>query len=68
MFHLLPETGFVRRPVVLAHIPFGTTTLYAEIKAGRFPAPVKLSARIAAWKAEEVREWIERQGRATEAA
>lgn len=60
---LLPETGFVRRPVVLAHVPFGPTKLHAEIRAGRFPAPVKFGERLAAWRAEDVRAWINAQGR-----
>ena len=59
----LPQTGFVRRPVVLAHIPFGPTKLYEEVKAGRFPKPVKLGERISAWRAEEIHAWIARQGR-----
>ena len=58
----LPQTGFVRRPVVLAHVPFGPTKLHEEIKAGRFPAPIKFGERLAAWRVEEVRAWIERQG------
>jgi predicted DNA-binding transcriptional regulator AlpA len=29
------------------------------VNAGKFPAPVKLSERITAWRVEEVREWIE---------
>lgn len=58
----LPSTGFVRRPVVLAHVPFGPTKLHEEIKAGRFPAPVKFGERLAAWRAEEVHQWIAAQG------
>lgn len=58
----LPPTGFVRRRVVLAHVPFGPTKLHEEIKAGRFPAPVKFGERMAAWRAEEVHRWIAAQG------
>lgn len=60
----LPQTGFVRRPVVLAHVPYGPTKLWSEVKAGRFPAPVKLSERVTAWRAEDVHAWIARQGQA----
>jgi len=59
----LPQTGFVRRPVVLAHVPFGPTKLHEEIKAGRFPAPVKFGERLAAWRAEEIHAWIQKQGK-----
>jgi prophage regulatory protein len=58
----LPPTGFIRKPVVLSLVPWGNTKLYAEIKAGRFPAPIKLSTRVAAWRIEEVHAWIAKQG------
>jgi predicted DNA-binding transcriptional regulator AlpA len=32
------------------------------VKGGKFPKPVKLSVQITAWKAEDVREWIDSQG------
>lgn len=55
----LPETGFVRQTQLLAGIlPFSAATLWRKVKAKTFPAPVKLSAGVTAWKAEEVREWI----------
>jgi prophage regulatory protein len=64
----LPPTGFIRKPVVLSLVPFGTTKLYEEIKHQRFPAPVKLSERVSAWRVEDVRAWIEEKGRAAEVA
>lgn len=54
----LPETGYVRMPVVLHHVPMGKSTIWAKIKTGEFPRPVKLSARVTAWRAEEIREYI----------
>jgi len=30
----------------------------AQVRMNKFPQPVKLSARITAWKVEEVRAWI----------
>lgn len=55
----LPDTGFVRLPTVLAHVPFSRAKLYAEIKAGKFPPQIKLSPRIAVWRAEDVRAWMD---------
>lgn len=60
----LPQTGFVRKPVVLAHVPYRATKLWVEIKAGRFPAPVKFSERLVAWRAEDVHAWIAAQNAA----
>jgi prophage regulatory protein len=53
-----PETGFVRLPDVLSVIPLGKTCWWEGVKSGRFPKPVKLSARCTAWKAEDIRELI----------
>ncbi|MDE1006523.1 MAG: AlpA family phage regulatory protein [Paraburkholderia fungorum] len=60
----IPETGFLRQPQVLKFVPFSATTLWRRCKAGAFPQPVKLSAGISAWRAEEVRAWITQQGTA----
>lgn len=57
----LPETGFIRLPRLLTLIPFSRSTLYLKVKQGTFPAPVKLSVRVAAWKVETIREYIEQQ-------
>jgi predicted DNA-binding transcriptional regulator AlpA len=54
----IPEIGFLRLPQVLRVIPLGKTCWWEGVKAGRFPQPVKLSARCTAWRAEEIRELI----------
>jgi predicted DNA-binding transcriptional regulator AlpA len=55
----LPATGFIRQsqliPVI---IPFSSSTLWRKVKAGTFPAPVKLSERVTAWPVESVRAWM----------
>lgn len=55
---ILPETGFVRQRVLLRFVPFSKSTLWRRVKAGDFPAPIRLSAGVTAWRAEEVRRWI----------
>jgi len=54
----IPETGFVRLSQVLHVIPLGKTCWWEGVKSGRFPKPVKLSARCTAWKAEDIRTLI----------
>ena len=56
----LPDTGFVRLPAVLRVIPLGKTCWWEGVRSGRFPKPVKLSARCTAWRAEDIRELIQR--------
>lgn len=58
----LPNTGFVRLPVVLKFFPVSKSTWWAGIKSGRFPQGHKLSERVTAWKVEDIRALIE-QGR-----
>ncbi|WP_245394865.1 helix-turn-helix transcriptional regulator [methanotrophic endosymbiont of Bathymodiolus puteoserpentis (Logatchev)] len=55
----LPNIGFVRTKTLLQFVPFSASTLSRKVKSGDFPAPVKLSEGISAFKVEEVREWIE---------
>ena len=58
----LPSTGFVRLPQVLAVYPVSRSKLYADIKAGKFPAPLKLSERVSAWKVETLLTFLEAVG------
>lgn len=51
----LPETGFMRLPEILAVFPVGKTTWWEGVKSGRYPKGVKLSARVTAWRAEDIR-------------
>ena len=55
---MIPEAGFFRLSQVLTVIPPGKTCWREGVKSGRFPKPVKLSARCVAWKAEEMHELI----------
>lgn len=61
----IPETGFLRQPQVLTFVPFSKSTLWRRVGTGTFPAPVKLSSRVTAWRAEDVRRWIAEQGTQT---
>lgn len=60
----LPSTGFVRLPQVLALFPVSRTAFYQGIKEGRFPAPVKLSERTAAWRVSDIRALLASYGEA----
>ena len=59
---VLPTIGFVRQAQLVPHIiPFSPATLWRKVKAGTFPAPVKLSAGVTAWRVEDVRAWMQAQ-------
>ena len=48
-----PRKGFP------ALIPVSASTWWAGVKAGRFPAPVRLAGNITAWRAEDIHRLID---------
>jgi predicted DNA-binding transcriptional regulator AlpA len=53
----LRKTGFMRQAQLLTGIlPFSAATHWGKVAAKTVPAPGKLSAELAVWKVEEVRE------------
>jgi prophage regulatory protein len=70
LFDALADTAFIResqlvqspkRPTAPAPLPFSAPTLWRKVKGGTFPAPVRLSERVTAWKVGDVRAWIAAQ-------
>ncbi len=71
--HQLPETGYLRLPQIIgdakakppipAIIPVSKSTWWAGVKTGRYPKPTKkLSARVTAWRVEDIRALIAQAG------
>ncbi len=58
----LPNTGFVRLPVILHHIPVSPSTWWARVKKGDYPQPLKLGKQTTVWRAEDIRALIKRIG------
>lgn len=56
---LLPETGFVRLPQILALIPISRSAWWEGIRQGKFPKGIKLGSRTTVWRAEAIRALIE---------
>ncbi|MEJ0023075.1 MAG: AlpA family phage regulatory protein [Alphaproteobacteria bacterium] len=48
---------FMRLPAVLRETALSRSSLYAEIKEGRFPSPVRISVRSVAWRSEDIDAW-----------
>jgi hypothetical protein len=69
---LLPETGFLRERQILGDkdparfrppiIPISKAAWWAGVASGRYPKPVKLSARVTAWRVEDIRRLIDQLG------
>ena len=48
----------IRAACVLKTINISKTHLYRLIKAGEFPQPIKLSARVVVWEEKAVDDWL----------
>ncbi|WP_367025172.1 AlpA family phage regulatory protein [Methylococcus sp. ANG] len=48
----------LRKPAVLDMTGMGATLLHEMVREGRFPRPIKLSARAVAWPESAVQAWI----------
>lgn len=66
----IPAAGFLRLHQIIPDkrrgtpglLPIGATTWWAGIRAGRYPAGVKLAPRVTAWRAEDIRKLVEEVG------
>jgi prophage regulatory protein len=52
---VLPDVGFVRLPQILSVLPIGKSSWWAGIRAGRYPAPIKLGPRTSVWRVEDIK-------------
>ena len=57
----LPTTGLKQNSEFLKFLPFRKTKLYAMVKSGQFPAPVKIGS-MTCWRMEDVHRWLSEQG------
>lgn len=62
-----PES-FLRIRQVCARCGMSRSSVYAAIKSGTFPRPVKIGARSSAWRSSEVEAWIAHRIAASKAA
>ena len=53
-----PNSALWTLPAVLAQVTLSRSHWLAGVKAGRYPAPVRLSARRVAWRAADIRALI----------
>lgn len=59
---VLPRQGMSRASQILPFLPFGSTTLWKWSKEGLFPAPIRISPTITAWRNADVLDWLAEQG------
>ena len=54
-FDSLPDSAFVRLPIVTALKGCSRVTIWRQVRDGLWPAPHKLGARMVGWRVAEVR-------------
>jgi predicted DNA-binding transcriptional regulator AlpA len=59
-FDDLPDLALIQiRPLVnYGVLPYSATTIWRKCRIGEFPAPIKISAGITAWRVGDIREYL----------
>lgn len=52
------DKALARRRQVEQLVQLSRSTIYAAVKAGTFPAPVRIGARAVAWRLADVEQWL----------
>ena len=66
-FESLPDMALIQvRPLVnFKVLPYSATTIWRKCRSGEFPAPIKMSSGITAWKVGDIRKYLEAIGNPT---
>ena len=59
-FDDLPDLALIQiRPLInYGVLPYSATTIWRKCRIGEFPAPIKISAGITAWRVGDIREYL----------
>jgi len=59
-FKRLPDDALVRLIFLMSWglVPFSASTLWRKVRNGEFPAPIKVSSQVTAWRVGDVRHWL----------
>ena len=52
------QSTVLREPELLKDLKISHTTLWSNVRAGKFPAPIKLGSRAVGWLRSEVDLWL----------
>jgi len=56
---LQTDKALARRRQVEQLVQLSRSTIYANVKAGTFPSPIRIGARAVAWRLADVEAWLE---------
>ncbi len=49
----------LRKPETIRIAGLSDTTIWRKVKAGTFPAPVKLTERLVGWRESDIKAWLD---------
>ncbi|UXZ05542.1 helix-turn-helix transcriptional regulator [Moraxella nasicaprae] len=55
----LPQDGMSRLNQLLPYLPIGKSTVWAWVKQGKFPPPIKFGTHCTAWKNSDILSWLD---------
>ena len=64
----VPPLAILRRRQVEQRVGLKRSTIYQQIAAGTFPAPISLGSRSVGWLSHEIERWLSDRVAAREAA
>lgn len=60
-----PPAVLLTRPEVEARTRLSTSSIYAAMRAGTFPVPLRIGVRAVRWVESEIDDWLQNRPRAT---
>lgn len=54
-----PRDGYSRLSQILPYLPIAKSTVEVWVRQGKFPAPVKLSKTVTAWRNADIHAWLD---------
>ena len=58
----MSKLKFLRVNQLSHDLSMGKSTIWAWVKAGKFPKPIKISPRMTVWSAADVEAWLANKG------
>ena len=52
------KTAYIRINQLIQTLPISKASIWRKVKQGTFPAPVKLSVGITAWRTTDIETWL----------
>ncbi len=63
-----PPAQFYRLPTLKAKLGISGSHIWAMVKSGKFPKPIKLSENVTAWNSADVEAWAQERIAASQKA